>query len=96
MNARVDTITKFLKHLSTKINELDKVVNERIPKAIKQDAAVQADDAIREQVTKFVVEHLKDYTFKLLPVQLKENDVAFVESVSEVKELRMSGRLMTG
>lgn len=68
-------------------------MNERITKAIndptasiKQAAAVQADDVAKERVTKFAVDHLKDYIDKLLPAYLKENDVAFVDSISEIKE----------
>lgn len=93
MNAQIDTITKFLKHLSTKISDMDTAVNKCITKAIKdatasisQSVFVQADDAVRERVTKFAMENLKDYTNKDLPMQLQANDVAFVDSIGKVKE----------
>lgn len=66
IDAQVYTILKFLKHLSTRISDLDSGINERISKAsndvtasIKQATAKESDESARMQVTKFLVDYLK-------------------------------------
>ncbi|KAL6577877.1 hypothetical protein OROMI_010205 [Orobanche minor] len=91
---RFDVEAEF-QTLSAKFASLDADVTERISKAvaearteISKEAKVKADDATRERVTAFAVNHLKEYTDKLLPAQLRSNNMASIDQINKMEDVR--------
>lgn len=71
----LQTITRDLANTERLGIQIDKVQENVVATAI-QTAQEVAKEAAPERVTNFAVKHLKRYTDKLLPDQLKANKVA--------------------